>query len=258
MDSKKDIQSLLKDWQSESLDVRRRAATQLDKLDGWKAVHDCVSVVSCGESDPELNQPTIPSESFIKESLQHHLQNDSSTLGSTQSQMQHPLEITVSQEASFLRKHALLYVSVRDHAFKDIDGLYAFDGAKLIHLKGPHAAKNLADILRSEATQLDQVEPIWLTDLILRALLPLSRLGYSLRGHFVAQASTKCEQESAVTKPVVHAKEDGGWILHFWSLFYWGGCTAKTPLLFEHTVVFSPEFEITFEPPDPELQSLVD
>lgn len=252
MDSKTDLQSLLRDWQSESLEVRRRAATLLDKLNGWKAVHDCVSVVSCGESDPALNQPTMPSESFIRESLRDHLENDLSTMGTTQSQVHQPLEITVTQEASFLKKHTLLYVGIRERAFKDFDGLFAFDGAKLIHLKGPHAAKNLADILRSEATKLDQVEPIWLTDLILRALLPLSRLGYSPRGHFLVQPSKKLEQESAVTKPVVHAKEDGGWILHFWSLFYWGGCTAKTPLLFEHSVVFSPEFEITFEPPGPE------
>ncbi|HEY9732853.1 MAG TPA: hypothetical protein V6C89_13125 [Drouetiella sp.] len=254
MDNDTDLQSLLKDWQSENLEVRRRATTLLDKLNSWKAVHDCVSVVSCGERDPEPNQPAMPSESFIRESLREQLENDSSTMGTTQSsQIHQPLEINVTQEASFLKKHTLFHVGIRERAFKDFDGLFAFDGAKLIHLKGPHAAKNLAEILRSEATKLDQVEPTWLSDLILRALLPLSRLGYSLRGHFLAQPSTKLEQESAVTKPVVHASEDGGWILHFWSLFYWGGCTAKTPLLFEHKVVFSPEFEITFEPPDPEL-----
>jgi hypothetical protein len=93
MDSKTDLQSLLKDWQSESLEVRRRAATLLDKLDGWKAVHDCVSVVSCGECEPALNQPTTPSYSFIRESLREHLESDSSTMGTAQSQMHQPLEI---------------------------------------------------------------------------------------------------------------------------------------------------------------------
>jgi hypothetical protein len=49
-------------------------------------------------------------------------------------------------------------------------------------------------------------------------------------------------------KPAVQPTEEGGWNVHFGSQFWWEGCTAMTPLLFKHTVVISPEYQITFEP----------
>jgi len=248
------VTSLVKAWQSESLDARRQAAAQLDKLGAWSAVRNCVSIVNCWEKDSELNPQAMPSETFIKESLQQHLES-AAINSSDMAPLEQLQEVTVSNQASFLKKHTLLYVGISGRAFRDYNGLYAFDGARLIHLNSPQANKHLSEVLRSEALKLDQIEPIWLADLLSRSLLPLSRMGFSFRGHFVVEPSSDVEQVSAVTKPAVQATEEGGWNVHFWSQFWWGGCTARTPLLFKHTVVISPEYEITFEPPDPDTKS---
>lgn len=247
-----EVTRLVKDWQSESLDARRQAAAQLDRLGASSAVSNCVSMVNCGDLDSELDPHAMPSETFIKENLQHLIESAANNGGAVPTlDLQ---EVSVSKQASFLKKHTLLYVSIRDRAFRACTGLYAFDGTQLIHLNGPTAKNHLSEILRSEALKLDQIEPIWFIDLLTRSLLPLSRMGYSLRGHFVVAPSADGEQESAVTIPVVQATEDGGWNVHFWSQFWWGGCTARTPLLFEHTVAISPEYEITYEPPDADAE----
>ncbi len=245
------VTSLVKDWLSESLDVRRQAAAQLDKLGAYTAVINCVSLLNYWEEGSELDPQVMPSETLIKEILQRHIESAAAPIDRV-APLKQLKEVTVSKQASFLKKHILLDVGINDRAFRNYTGLYAFDGAHLIHLKGPQANNNLSEVLRSEALKLDQIEPILVTNLLTRSLLPLSRLGYSLRGHFVAAPSTDAEQESAVTKPTVQTTEEGGWNVHFWTQFWWGGCTAKTPLLFEHTVGISPDYEITFEPPEPD------
>ncbi len=250
------ITALLQAWQDRSLDVRRRAAEALDKLGAWGATNRCVAIINCHntpDEGSEPNLPPMPSEQFIRESIERQYQNDFVDRSSAQDSPTDSLQNVISNgQESFLKNHTLLYIHMQPRAFDRYAGLYAYDGTQLIHLNGPSAKNHLTEIFCRETLNFDQVDPVWLVDLLSRALIPLRRMGYSLRGHFVVEPALDLEYQSAITEPSVHATEDGGWNVHFWSQFSWGGCTAKTPLLFEHTIVISPEFEITYEQPNPE------
>jgi hypothetical protein len=250
---------LLKAWQDERLEVRKQAAAALDALaNSWGAVSRLVSVLrvqEMKESGSESDRPAMPTSSFIVECLIRDFQLDTSNASmdslSANLMIEKLKQVKVTlleDEYKFLAKHILLYLSIPERTLGKYAGLYAYDGARLLQLNGVLAQKHLTQLFQREAVQLDQIDRIELVDLLTRALLPMRTLGYSPRGHLVVGPSAQNEYESAISLPSV--VEDNGWTVHFWTMFMWGGCTARTPLLFEHTLVFSADYEIAYEEPN--------
>ena len=200
------------------------------------------------------NLPPMPNNSSIVESLKHQFPNDVLLGCSERGKVKFNSAQQLTQP-KFLKRHILLEVSVRGYVFPrsptppsgSTSGLYAYDGNRLLYLDGPEGKKYLGEILRTESTQIDQIDPIELAEFFKETILPMPRLQSVLQSYKDVEKCANLFHNCAIAKPSVTRTAEHGWTIHFWTLRSSGGClNNQSSQLFEYTIAVSPQFEITY------------
>ncbi len=259
-------------------EIGTRTNVAVDKL--MQSV-SCVNIEQRSRTPGELMLPSMPGYCRMKETLERDFPMSMEigwadnppkmVMGQIDFEAQHlkdPLSANSIGQPTFFKRHILVQVFIKGYLFKNdgatgsertcglyADGaasgrthpLYAYDGARLMDIDGSGDKANVAEILRAEAIGVDQIDPVELAWFFCHLLLPRFRLGFGMALHLVVEPSDGCEKESIVTSPSVTATENHGWTVHFWTLYHQGGCSPTIPLLCEHTVRISPNFDITYE-----------
>ncbi|MGH9550633.1 MAG: HEAT repeat domain-containing protein, partial [Terriglobales bacterium] len=209
------VPALKKAWQDPGSEVRKQA-TECLAVNGYlgRITNDLIASVgaaifeSTAQADSsDLNHPSMPSDSFIKETMQHQFGENVRFYSARR-----------LDQPQFLRKNILLEVGGNAFGMRGLgaeaSGLYAFDGRRLMYLNGPEGKNHIGDILRSELVQLDQVDPVELARFFTGTLLG----GYVSHHQSVVEPSAGFESQSVVTKPSVKTTESHDLILKFWTL----------------------------------------
>ncbi len=215
---------------------------------------------------PADSLPPMPSEGFIRETLERLLPNGMVVRrkGRQVTNERGEIEMHVDEEHApiqfnaqhltqwlsphhpgqprFFKHHIMLLISA-GWEFRGTGGphvasygLFAYDGEHMTHINGSDAATAVGDVLRVEAQPLDQIDPVELAWLFCHTLV---------QGAWCQHIVVTSVGESTVTKPTLTRTEDGGWKVVFWTLERGVGCFVTIPTLHRHTVFVSPSYQIT-------------
>lgn len=202
------------------------------------------------DSSYEYKNPVLlmPGYELLRETLEKLFPHGMvlGTLSFSAHQLKQPLSAQQIGQPTFLRKQILVEVRLDGYGFRPFGaftfGVFAYDGATLTYLEGGEANKSIGETLRKEELDLYQVDPVELSWFFCHTLVP------GARGAHVVVEPSGSQAESAVRSPSVTATAECGWIVHFWTLFRdQVGCRPSVPILCEHTVSVSRQFDISYK-----------
>jgi WD40 repeat protein len=183
------------------------------------------------------------------------------------------------KEYDFLKNHILLEIraTANDSGGEGPPGgrpknmstaLYVYDGNRLTALEGPAGTKTLGDMLHAEAVNLDQMNAHELAKLFNRVTLgghqivfyrAADQKGDAHTLAFCLEDRSQCDEAmSTLANPSIEGSAKGGWKVHFSAVRMMAGCTPHQPHLLKYIFSISPQFEVTYQEKNQNLQSKYD
>jgi flagellar motor switch protein FliG len=234
-------------WQDRNPAVRRAATDALERF--WCKVPLYQNYVVAVEQ-PAMDEGRMPGDDLIIDTLQRRYSKTvvKGHMPRTEKGADGPMYFVEARlvQPDFLRKSAFVEITVQGGPFDWIGRcLYSFDGEELKEMDGDRRNGGISQVLSSERIELDQVHPVSLATMFVELFMPTRRAGFGVNMHGLVQAAPAYEGKSPVKPPHVTASGDG-WILHFWTIHFGGGCTPTIPTLHEHTVKISRKYDVDF------------